>query len=67
MKVRKLENISDDDVVVTLEDGNSVRLRAGGVLEDVRVRDLTDLQEFVKVERDLTEVPVREGRQYLKG
>ena len=67
MIARKLTNISDVDVVVDLEDGNSVNVPSGGVLEDVNVKNLNNINKFVKVEQDLSEVPVSEARTYLKG
>ena len=67
MKARKLINISGVDVVVVLEDGNSVRVPSGGVLENVVIKNFSSINQFVRVEQDLSEIPVVESRVYLKG
>lgn len=67
MIVRRIENTSKFDVSVLMSGGNSVILRQGQVLENADVKNLDDINEFVKVQRDLSEVPVTEGRTYLKG
>jgi hypothetical protein len=67
MIVRKITNVSEFEVSVLLEGGNSVLLHTGQLLENVNVKNLNDIKMFVRVERDLSEVPVTEGRVYLKG
>jgi len=67
MRVRKLTNISDFDITVVLEDGNSIRIPAAGMLENVTVKNFNEISSFVKVEQDLSEVPVVESKTYLKG
>ena len=67
MIVRKLENTSKFDVSVLMSGGNSVILHHGQVIENADIKNLDDIENFVKVQRDLSEVPVTEGRTYLKG
>jgi hypothetical protein len=67
MKVRKITNISEFEVAVVMQGGNAVVLHTGQVLENVDVQNLTSISQFVRVEQDLAEVPVREGKTYLKG
>jgi len=67
MIVKKLTNKSEIAVKVDLVNGNSFMVPKGGVLEDVNVANLSNIREYFKVEEDLCEVPVFEGRIYLKG
>lgn len=67
MIVRKIENISPNDVTVVLADGNSINMRSGSVLENVDVANISGLRGLVKVTEDLGEVQPNCGRIYLKG
>jgi len=67
MIVKKLTNTSEMGVKVNLVNGDSFMVPQGGFLENVNVENLSSIREFVRVEEDLCEVPVFEGRIYLKG
>jgi len=66
MIVRKIENISPNDVTVVLSDGNSINMRSGSVLEDIDVANISGLRGLVKVTEDLGEIKPNGGRIYLK-
>jgi len=67
MIVKKLTNISELQVNVMLTNGNILLVATGQSVENVDVKNLAEIQEYVKVEQNLSEVPVHEGRTYLKG
>jgi len=67
MIVKKLTNISEVQVNVLLVNGNILLVATGQSVENVDVKNLAEIQEYVKVEQNLSEVPVHEGRTYLKG
>lgn len=66
MIVRKIENISPNDVTVVLSDGNSINMRSGSVLEDIDIANISGLRGLVKVTEDLGEIKPNGGRIYLK-
>jgi len=67
MIVRKITNISEVNVTVGLKGGNGIIMHPGAVLENIDVSNLESLKGMVQVVQDLSEVPVSEGRMYLKG
>jgi len=67
MIVRKLTNISQFQINVMLTNGNLLMVSEGQSVENVDVKNLSEIQEYVRVEQDLSEVPVKEGKMYLKG
>jgi len=65
-RIRRLENISNATVPVEVGPSVTLYLKKGDVLENKDVYNLDIIQEFVKVEQDLTEVPrISEGRKLL--
>ena len=65
-KVRRLENISEMAVPVEVSPSTILYLRKGDVLENRDIYNLDAIQEYVKVEQDLTEVPIiNEDRKIL--
>ena len=66
MRVRKITNVSENETGVELENGNKVFLKPGQAVEDVGLREISN-NRSLKVEYDLSEVPVNEGRQRLYG
>ena len=67
MKARKVTNISGDSVGVRLATGNTVFLKPQQTMENVDVDDLQSIEKIVRVEYDLSEVPIKEGKQQLYG
>jgi hypothetical protein len=67
MIVRKLTNISDFSITVDLNGGNGIIVPPGAVIENVDVGNVDDLRGIAKIEQDLSEIPLREGKKYLKG
>jgi hypothetical protein len=66
IRVRKLENISDVSVPVQIDSFTTVYLGKGEILENQDVYNLSSIRSMVKVEQDLSEVPVvNEGRKQL--
>jgi hypothetical protein len=49
MLVRQLKNISTNPVNIILENGNSINLPPNGILENVRVLDLSGVLKFLSV------------------
>jgi len=66
MKARKITNISETDMGVKLENGNQVYLQPGQSVENIKVKEVSN-DERLRVEYDLSEVPVNEGKQQLYG
>lgn len=67
MRVRKITNISEYQINLLLANGNLLMLQRGQTVENVDIKNLSEIQEYVRAEQDLSEVPVTEGRTYLKG
>ena len=56
-KVRKITNISGSQVPVQISDSTTIYLGQGEELQNKDVYNLSEIQGFVKVEQDLSEVP----------
>jgi len=66
MKIRKLTNVSDSDMGIVLEEGNTVFLHPGEQMENVSIRAAQGLPKGAKLEYDLSEVPqINEDRKLL--
>jgi hypothetical protein len=67
-KIRKLTNISENNISIVLVGGTIIHLPTKGVLENIEVADVTGIAKWVKLELDLSEVnPVHEGRVQIFG
>lgn len=66
MNARKIENISKNEVVINLKDGNSIVLHPNGVAENVEVTDISGVKKFLKVTEDLGEIKPTSGRVFLR-
>ena len=56
MRLKKIENISNNGVTVQMEDGNSIYLAPKSVAENINVKDITGIQKYLKVLYDLGEI-----------
>ena len=65
-RVRKITNISNNEVSIILAEGNIIHLPPNGILENVVIKDLSGIAKWIKIELDLSEVnPISEGRVQL--
>jgi hypothetical protein len=66
VRVRKLENISQSQVPVKIDEFTTIYLAKGEVMENRDIYNLGAIREFVKVEQDLSEIPtINEGKTLL--
>lgn len=56
MKVRRIENTSEEFVPVRTEEGRNIYLKPGQSVENVRVNNLEEMKGKVKVVHSLNEV-----------
>lgn len=65
-KIRKLENISQNQIPVQIDQKTTIYLKSGESLKDLDVQNLDSIREFTKVEQDLSEIdPIVEGKTLL--
>lgn len=65
-KIRKLENISQNQIPVQIDQRTTIYLKSGESLKDLDVQNLDSIREFTKVEQDLSEIdPIVEGKTLL--
>lgn len=65
MRVKRIENISNEDVNINHKNGAKTVLPPGGVLHDIDITNLSEVQGRVKAKHDLTEVVEDQGKMRL--
>jgi len=56
MRVRKLKNVSEHDVVAELDEGTTLIIPPNAEAKNIRVQNLTDIHEDCEVTSDLGEI-----------
>lgn len=56
MRIKKIENISQEDVQLDLGQGTNLTLKPGVTFKNIRVENLNSVKEKVKVISDLGEI-----------
>jgi hypothetical protein len=56
MRIKKIENTSNEDVHLDLGEGSQLTLRPGSTFRNVRVENLDQIKDRVKVTSDLGEI-----------
>jgi len=56
MRIKQIENISQEDVQLNLGNGSTLTLQPGASFNNVKVENLDQIKEKVKVTSDLGEI-----------
>lgn len=62
-RIKKLKNNSGQHVVIIQDDGFTIGVPPGGILENINITNLAEIKDRVSVTIDLTEVMERKNGQ----
>ena len=67
MRIKKLTNITNENITVTLLGGPQITLPPNASLDNADITDVQSLQGKVQIIEDLTEVSLPSGKKRLLG